>query len=158
MICPHCDSLLGDAPHLAGQIVACPSCGRHFPLPPLPAPASLPPPVPPTAVVLTQAVHQRPTMNWPKVIRWAMLGVTLAWLSAMILLFALSLFAHFGNSDITRFGDYVVDYRTGDTQTEDEWIASGLLGAATLGVCCPAVPYAIAMTVLGVALLAAKKD
>lgn len=32
--CPHCRMPLADAPDLAGQFVACPSCGKSFPMPP----------------------------------------------------------------------------------------------------------------------------
>lgn len=44
MNCPHCRTILDDAPDLAGQIVACPHCGGQFGMG---GPAPLPPPPPP---------------------------------------------------------------------------------------------------------------
>ena len=157
--CPHCGQLLADTPHLAGMLVACPSCSGTFPLPP-PAPPAPPFAVapPPAPVRFATTSRRTPENKWPRMIRSAMLVITGMWLLAMVALFALGLAAHFGDRDIVDQGFQVVDMSTGRVQRKGEWISGGLLAAATLGICFPTVPYAIAMTALGVSLLATKKD
>lgn len=156
--CPHCGQSLADSPQLAGMLVACPSCSGTFPLPPAPPPFASAPPPPPPVMSVTMPARRIPANKWPRMIRSAMLIVTGLWLLAMVALFALGLAAHFGDRDIVDQGFQVVDMSTGRVQRKGEWISAGLLGAATFGICFPTVPYAIAMTALGVSLLATKKD
>ncbi len=75
--CPHCQSTLDDAPELAGQLVACPHCGRQFPVP-IPAP-----PIPETGIRIDsyrpQPAWPRPKKRHDKVPRMVLLVATIAW-------------------------------------------------------------------------------
>lgn len=52
--CPHCRTPVEDSPGMAGMIVACPSCGKHFTMP-----AAI-------SIVAPQALQSPPRFNFPQ--------------------------------------------------------------------------------------------
>lgn len=73
--CPNCHTPLADAPDLAGQFVACPKCGKQFPMPPSAAPLiDVGPRIPPATRRSARKADKTPrlvllvaTICWPVV-------------------------------------------------------------------------------------------
>lgn len=85
-----------------------------------------------------------------------MLVTTLGW---VVLMAAMTLYAinvHFLDPDQQHSGGLVINQNSGTISRESDWVLGGIIGTATLGLCCPTIPYAIIMVVLAVAHFATR--
>lgn len=118
-----------------------------------------PPPLPeqpPTIVVRPRAAAS--AMSTSKKLRLAMLVVTGIWVASMLALIILNFAGYMADDRYVWTGDYVAEAGSmAPAQRRAEFVTIKLVQSVVGGVCCPTVPFAIVMTCLGVALLAAKR-